>query len=115
MVLGDEVYNETMLNDLNIFLLLHITEQGPFHFSSGYILMMQYSEFAVPAFPSQLVVAIFFLIELRSPFDKLLNTIHTFFHYNLHHFFITKTITGDECIINMFFKTIIFHVEHSGN
>ena len=89
MVLRDNINDKTMLDDLNIFLFAYCIQQSSFHFPTGNIFMMQYSEFRMSAFTATFIITIFFFIKPCAPFNNFIYSFRAFFHNNLHHFFIT--------------------------
>jgi hypothetical protein len=78
VVLGDQIEDEPVLDDLYILLFPDGVEQGPFDLLSGDILVMQDAEFGVTALPSQFKIPFGILVEAGTPFDDLLDPLRPF-------------------------------------
>ena len=53
MMLGDQVYSKIVFQDFYIRMTFHLIEKGIFYFPAGFILMVQYPVFRMPAFLGQ--------------------------------------------------------------
>ena len=115
MVLSDNIYYKTMLDDLNIFQTGDFLQKGSFHFAAGNILVVQDPEFRVAAFPSPFKVSFFILVETSTPVDYLLDSLRSLFNDNLHRFRITESVACDEGVFNMFLETVILKIRYARN
>ena len=65
MVLRNQINNKTMFYDFNVRVTFDRINQGPFHFLTGNIFMMKYTELAMTALFAKFIIPIGFFIELR--------------------------------------------------
>src|SRR5687768_14201517 len=115
MVLGDDINDKTMLNELNVLLFYYRIDQCTFHFFTGNILMMKDPEFRMASFFSSFIITIFFLVKPCSPVNDLLDPLWPFFDDDGHNLLIAKAVSRNQGIFNMLFKTILLQVVDDSN
>ena len=115
MVLRNNVDDKTIINEPDVRIIFKGNQKSSFDLLSRNVFMMKYSKSRMSALFSQFIITTGLLIKFCSPFNDLVDSFRSFFHHDLHDMFIAKSIASDQCILNMFCETVIFHVIHHGH
>src|SRR5207248_4083099 len=110
MMLSKNVDDKTIINELDVRVILKRSQKSSFNFLSRNVLMMKYSKSRVSAFFSQFIIATRLLVKFCSPFNYLIHPIRPFLYHNFHDMRIAQSITGNQCVFDMLFKTITFRI-----
>ncbi len=75
-----------MLEHINIRIFTHLLDEAFLYFKSCVVRMMEYPEFRMPPFAVKVKFAVFFLVKIHSPVNKLPYLSRGAFHYFLNGF-----------------------------
>ena len=73
MVLGDDLYCEMILLDVDIRVVPHRLHQSTLDFRACVVSVVEDAEFRVSALTMQVEGAVFFLVEVHTPFHEFLD------------------------------------------
>src|SRR5262245_3013949 len=110
MVLGDDIDNETVIDQFDVGTTLYGKEKSPFYFSPRNVFVMHNTKRGMTSFLAQFVVAVWFLVECGAPINDFVYPFRPLSHYNLHHVLVTQSITSNESIFNMLLKTVVLQI-----
>src|SRR5579859_1660976 len=112
VMLGDQVDDKPMLDDLDILLLAYRVQQCPFYLFSRDIFMVQDAEFGMAAFLPQLEIPFRVLIKAGPPIDNILYAFRPFLDDYFHRMRVTEPVSGDQGVLNMLIIAVILQVRN---
>src|SRR5438045_7940228 len=110
MVLRNNVDDKTIINEPDVRIIFKGNQKSSFDLLSRNVFMMKYSKSRMSALFSQFIITTGLLIKFCSPFNYFIHPIWPFLYNNFHDMRIEQSITRNECVFDMLFKTVLFRI-----
>ena len=106
MVLGDDFHRKEICEYGDVRMLFYGFNQAVLYLRSGIVLVMQDAELRVSAFFMQVEFSVIFLVEVHSPFDKLVDLSGSVAYHLFHSFTVAYPVSGNHGVFNMLIEIV---------
>ena len=115
MMLGDDFHGVVVGQYGDVGMLLYGFNEACLYFCARIVLMVEDTEFGVAAFLVQVKFSVLLLVEVHSPFDKLLDLSGGIAHHLLYGFTVADPVTRNHSIFYMLFKVVYGQIGDRGD
>ena len=106
MVLGDNLQRNTILDNLNVLMLLGCQNEFFLNLIARNVFMMEHSELGMTALFGQCKAAVLVFVEIHAPLHQFHHTFGSLANGKFHDFAVGELVAGHHSILNVFLVSV---------